>query len=70
MGKRGDTTPVAGDIIFFSWNSNSKIDHVGIVVGSDGSNVYTIEGNNRDKCRAISYPLNSSVIYGYGLPNY
>lgn len=68
--KRGDTTPVAGDIIFFSWNSNSKIDHVGIVVGSDGSNVYTIEGNNRDKCRAISYPLNSTVIYGYGLPNY
>lgn len=68
--KRGDTIPVAGDIIFFSWNSNSKIDHVGIVVGSDGSNVYTIEGNNRDKCRAISYPLNSSVIYGYGLPNY
>ena len=68
--KRGDTTPVAGDIIFFSWKSNSKIDHVGIVIGSDNTNVYTIEGNSRDKCRINSYPLNSSVIYGYGLPNY
>lgn len=68
--KRGDTIPVAGDIIFFSWNSNSKIDHVGIVIGSDDSYVYTIEGNNGDKCRVISYPLNSPVIYGYGLPNY
>lgn len=68
--KRGDTTPVAGDIIFFSWDSNSKIDHVGIVIGSDKTNVYTVEGNNRDKCRIRSYPLNSSVIYGYGLPNY
>lgn len=68
--KRGATTPVAGDIIFFSWNSNSKIDHVGIVIGSDANYVYTIEGNSRDKCRVKSYPLNSSVIYGYGLPNY
>ena len=68
--KRGDTTPVAGDIIFFSWNSNSRINHVGIVIGSDANYVYTIEGNSRDKCRVKSYPLNSSVIYGYGLPNY
>lgn len=68
--KRGATTPVAGDIIFFSWDSDRNIDHVGIVIGSDNTNVYTIEGNSRDKCRVKSYPLNSSVIYGYGLPNY
>lgn len=68
--KRGDTTPVAGDIIFFSWNSNTRINHVGIVIGSDANYVYTIEGNSRDKCRVKSYPLNSPVIYGYGLPNY
>lgn len=68
--KRGATTPVAGDIIFFSWNANSTINHVGIVIGSDNTNVYTIEGNSRDKCRVKSYPLNSPVIYGYGLPNY
>ena len=68
--KRGDTTPVAGDIIFFSWNANTRINHVGIVIGSDANYVYTIEGNSRDKCRVKSYPLNSPVIYGYGLPNY
>ncbi len=68
--KRGDTTPVAGDVIFFSWNADTTINHVGLVVGSDDTYVYTIEGNSRDKCRTKRYPLNDPVIYGYGLPNY
>lgn len=68
--KRGDTIPVAGDVIFFSWNADTTINHVGLVVGSDDTYVYTIEGNSRDKCRTRRYPLNDPVIYGYGLPNY
>lgn len=67
---RGDTTPVAGDIIFFDWGADGDPDHVGIVVGSDGTNVYTVEGNSGDQVRTKSYALNSSVIFGYGLPNY
>lgn len=67
---RGGTTPVAGDIIFFDWQGDGKADHVGIVVGSDGTNVYTVEGNSNDRVRTKSYTLNSSVIYGYGIPNY
>lgn len=67
---RGDTTPVAGDIIFFDWGADGNPDHVGIVVGSDGTNVYTVEGNSGDQVRTKSYALNSNVIFGYGLPNY
>lgn len=67
---RGDTTPVAGDIIFFDWGADGDPDHVGIVVGSDGTNVYTVEGNSGDQVRTKSYALNSNVIFGYGLPNY
>lgn len=67
---RSDTTPVAGDIIFFDWGGDGVPDHVGIVAGSDGSTVYTVEGNSGDQVKVKNYPLTSSVIFGYGLPNY
>ena len=67
---RGDVTPVAGDIIFFDWQGDGVPDHVGIVVGSDGSKVYTVEGNSGDMVKTLDYSLSSSVIFGYGLPNY
>jgi hypothetical protein len=66
------TEPVAGDLIFFNWDSNQsgKAQHVGLVAGNDGEKVYIIDGNYGDACRSRSYPLTSSVIYGYALPNY
>ena len=30
-----------GDAIFFDWDLDGSADHVGIVVGTDGSRVYT-----------------------------
>lgn len=67
--------PQPGDIIFFDYHpENSLIDHVGIVEYSDGVNVYTVEGNTGKKpnrvCARKTYPINSSKIYGYGIPNY
>lgn len=59
----------AGDVIFFDWNGDGSSDHVGIVVGTDGSRVYTVEGNSGDACKVRDYSLNSSVIMGYGLMN-
>ena len=59
--------PNPGDIIFFDWEGDGITDHVGIVESSDGSNVYTIEGNSGDMCRRCTYSVNSSVIYGYGV---
>lgn len=35
----------AGDIVFFDWNLNGSLDHVGIVEANCGSYLQTIEGN-------------------------
>jgi len=62
---------VAGDIIFFDWNGKGETHHTGIVIGHDDTYVYTVEGNSaNDMCRIRQYLINSSVIFGYGLPNY
>ena len=44
--------------------------HVGIVIGTDGSRVYTVEGNSGDACKIKSYDLNYQSIKGYGLMNW
>jgi hypothetical protein len=59
-----------GDAIFFDWKGDGDADHVGIVIGTDGTNVYTVEGNSGDACKIRSYPLGSNVIRGYGLMNW
>ncbi len=59
----------AGDIIFFDWDGDNSADHVGIVIGTDGDRVYTVEGNSGDACKIRDYALDSSVILGYGLMN-
>ena len=38
-------TPSAGDFIFFDWNKDGQVDHVGIVVNVANGRVNTIEGN-------------------------
>lgn len=65
-----DYEPTAGAIIFFDWEGDGTIDHTGIVEKCENGTVYTIEGNSGDACRQRSYPVGSSVIYGYGIPAY
>lgn len=66
----GNYTDIApGDVIFFDWDGGGA-DHVGLVIGTDGTNVYTVEGNSGDACKIKSYPLTSPYIYGYGLMNW
>jgi hypothetical protein len=72
--------PQSGDLIFFSWDgAKYSEDHIGIVVYSDGSTVYTIEGNTADAAGLQtdgggvyfkSYPITSSYICGYGVMPY
>ena len=73
-------TPQSGDLIFFTWDgaANSE-DHIGIVVYSDGSTVYTVEGNTSDASGLDSngggvyyksYSLSASTIAGYGIMPY
>ena len=58
------------DAIFFDWDLDGSADHVGIVVGTDGSRVYTVEGNSGDACKIKSYSLTYECIKGYGLMNW
>ena len=66
---RGYKDIAPGDVIFFDWEGDGHSDHVGIVIGTDGSRVYTVEGNSGDACKVRDYDLNSNVIMGYGLMN-
>ena len=64
----GSYVPAAGDIIFFDWKNDGKIDHVGIVENVADGVVHTVEGNSKDKVARRSYPLGDRRIYGYGCP--
>lgn len=66
---RGYKDIAPGDVIFFDWQGDGHSDHVGIVIGTDGNRVYTVEGNSGDACKVRDYDINSSVIMGYGLMN-
>ena len=61
--------PQTGDIIFFDWNGDGHVQHVGIVEKEENGKVYTIEGNRNDEVRNKSYSLNNKSIYGYGSVN-
>lgn len=61
--------PQTGDIIFFDWNGDGHVQHVGIVEKVENDKVYTIEGNSNDEVRNKSYSLNNKSIYGYGSVN-
>lgn len=69
-GARGYDNLAPGDAIFFDWDLDGRADHVGIVIGTDGSRVYTVEGNSGDACKIRSYDVNYECIKGYGLMNW
>ena len=67
---RGYENIAPGDAIFFDWDLDGSADHVGLVIGTDGNRVYTVEGNSGDACKIKSYPLDYACIKGYGLMNW
>lgn len=71
-------SPKVGDQIFFTWGGG-EVEHTGLVYAVDASAVYTVEGNTSDKSGLVpngggvfkkQYARSSSVIYGYGRPDY
>jgi len=60
-------TPKPGDLIFFSWDHDDVVNHVGIVEYVEGDFVHTIEGNSGDAVERQSYGLDSADIKGYGV---
>lgn len=69
-GARDYANIAPGDAIFFDWDLDGSADHVGIVIGTDGDRVYTVEGNSGDACKIKSYSLSYESIKGYGLMNW
>ena len=61
-GARGYENIAPGDAIFFDWDLDGSADHVGLVIGTDGSRVYTVEGNSGDACKIKRYPLDYDCI--------
>ena len=59
-----------GDCIFMDWEDDGWANHVGLVIGTDGEKVYTIEGNRSDACQQFAYDLDDPRIFGYGLMNW
>ena len=77
---KGGYIPKEGDMIFFK-DIGSSVDatHIGLVLYSDGNNVYTVEGNtsngsdyssNGEYVALKSHSLSSSYIVGYASPKY
>lgn len=61
-------SPEVGDQIFFY--SGGGINHTGIVIEVNGSNIKTVEGNYSDGVGIGSYITGSSKIAGYGRPHW
>lgn len=62
--------PKPGDIIFFDWEVDDSVSHVGIVEKVEDGKIYTIEGNSGDDVKRQKYSIDSKYIYGFGVPNY
>ena len=60
-------SPAPGTLIFFDWNGDGTSDHVGLVEKTEGSTVYTVEGNSSDTVNQRSYDINNGTIMGYGI---
>lgn len=43
-----DWIPKVGDIVFYDWDANKSLDHVGVVETVIGENIKVIEGNKSD----------------------
>ncbi len=67
----GTYVPKPADMIFFNWNGvNTHSGHVGYVLYTTTTHVFTIEGNADDNVTVRSYPLDDKRVIGYGTPNY
>jgi hypothetical protein len=68
---KGTYTPKPADFIFFNWKGNNTgSGHIGYVLYTTETRVYTIEGNADNNVTVRSYALNDPNVIGYGTPPY
>ncbi len=59
--------PSQGNVVFLDKNGNGTADSTAIVTELSGGIIYTIEGDLEDKVSESEYPIDSSLICGYGV---
>lgn len=62
--------PKTGDIVYYDWNGDKVVDHVGLVESYNNGTITTIEGNYSDQVKRRTINYKSSSIFGYASPNY
>ncbi|MBQ8563340.1 MAG: CHAP domain-containing protein, partial [Firmicutes bacterium] len=62
-----DFKPKPGTIVFFDWEKDGAVDHVGIVEMCKHERVCTIEGNRQNCTFSYYYQSKHNVIVGYGV---
>ena len=68
---KGTYTPKPADFIFFNWKgTNTGSGHIGYVLYTTDTHVFTIEGNADNNVTVRSYELNDPRVIGYGTPPY
>ena len=68
---KGTYTPKPADMIFFNWkNTNTGSGHIGYVLYTTDTHVFTIEGNADNNVTVRSYTLDNPCVIGYGTPPY
>lgn len=68
---KGTYTPKPADFIFFNWKgTNTGSGHIGYVLYTTDTHVFTIEGNADNNVTVRSYALNDPNVIGYGTPPY
>lgn len=68
---KGTYTPKPADMIFFNWDGkNTGSGHIGYVLYTTETHVFTIEGNADNNVTVRSYKLNDPNVIGYGTPPY
>lgn len=74
----GSRNPQPGDILYVQNDSDSNVDHVGLVYKVDDTYIYSVEGNFGNKVGTIKYYkdsgrqtyYSSTKILFYGVPDY
>ncbi len=68
---KGTYIPKPADFIFFNWSGNNNgSGHIGYVLYTTETHVFTIEGNADNNVTVRSYALNDPNVIGYGTPPY
>ena len=68
---KGTYTPQPADMIFFNWDGkNTGSGHIGYVLYTTETHVFTIEGNADNNVTVRSYALSDPRVIGYGTPPY